>query len=107
MKHDGICLFLISIVLFFVLKSCDNQDKKRIETGNEVALVPTGEILKLPIDNITTLDCMAMFYFRDRETGKEYLTYLNSYKNEIQFYDLKLQKLELSLIHISEPTRPY
>jgi len=95
MKHDGKCLCLISIIiLFFVLESCDNQDKKRIETGNEVTLVPTGEILKLPIDNNTTLDCMAMFYFRDRETGKEYLTYLNSYKNEIHFYDLKLQKLE-------------
>ncbi len=95
MKHDGIYLSLIlTIILFFILESCDNQNKRRIDTGNEVTMVPTGEILKLPIDNNTTLDCMAMFYFKDRKTGKEYLTYLNSYKNEIQFYDLKLQRLE-------------
>jgi hypothetical protein len=73
--------------------SCTNQAKKSVESKNKVTLIPSGQILKMPIDNNTTLDCIAMFYHRDNDAENEYLTYLNSYKNEIQFYDLKLQEL--------------
>ena len=93
MKKYNIGFLLILIVFSFMENSCFDGKQKRNISENKVALEPSGEILKIAIDKNTTLDCLAMFYYKSKKTGKEYLAYLNSYKSEIQFYDLEMRKL--------------
>lgn len=93
MKKYNIGFLLILIVFSFMENSCFDGKQRSNNSENKVALEPSGEILKIAIDKNTTLDCLAMFYYKSKKTGKEYLTYLNSYKNEIQFYDLEMRKL--------------
>jgi hypothetical protein len=90
---SNILRYTVLILLIF-LSFCTKQRNGGHDKKNEVTLIPSGQIVKIPIDSNTTLDCMSMFYYKDRDTGEEYLTYLNSYKNEVQFYNLKSQKLE-------------
>lgn len=84
--------------LFFIWNSCNTSTENKFASRSEVKLVPSGQIKKIPIDDNTSIDCLSMFYYRDEKSKKEYLTYLNSYKNEIQFYDLKSQELEKKVL---------
>lgn len=88
----------VTLGLFFIWISCNTSTENKIASRTEVNLVPSGQIKKISLDDNTSIDCLSMFYYRDEETKKEYLTYLNSYKNEIQFYDLKSQKLEKKVL---------
>lgn len=93
MKKYNIIVLSILLIFSLIEKSCSYKKQSSNNYKNEVTLEPSGEILKIPIDKNTTLDCPAMFYYKSKKTGNEYLAYLNSFKNEIQFYDLKMRKL--------------
>lgn len=83
MKKKIISIFFSSLFLF----ACSGNRN----TGR-VSLVKSHKILSFAIDENTTTKIFRLFPYTDPE-GKAYLTFQNSGKNEIQFFDMNTQEL--------------
>lgn len=80
--------YILSIIISSLfLFACSKEDKNK-----KVVLVKSDKVLSFMIDNNTKTKITTLFPYI-HSNGKEYLTFQNSGKNEIQFFDMNTQEL--------------
>lgn len=86
MKHI-IPIIFTSLLLF----ACSGGDKSK-----RTILIKSDKVLSFTIDDNTKTKITVLFPYTGSD-GKEYLTFQNSSKNEIQFYDMRTEELAFKL----------